>query len=49
LPRSSQPASRMLRRAVRSAVAFMDHTAMGKRIRKVAPFPGSLVKSIVPS
>jgi len=49
LPRSEQPASRMLKTAVRSALAFMDHTAMGRRIRKVVPFPGSLVKSIVPS
>ena len=49
LPRSEQPASRMPKRAARSDVAFMDYTAMGKRIRKVVPFPGSLVKSIVPS
>jgi hypothetical protein len=30
-------------------LSFHGHTAMGRRIRKVVPFPGSLVKSIVPS
>ena len=35
---------------IRSHTIIIDsYTAMGRRIRKVVPFPGSLVKSIVPS
>src|ERR1019366_6587688 len=47
--RNKQPASRTQERAARSPLVFMDHPAMGRQIRNVVPFPGSLVKSIVPS
>src|SRR5215831_6849716 len=51
-PDSTQPAVSVAKATMIRALAFLisgTYTAIGRRIRKVVPLPGSLVKSIVPS